>query len=140
MIKIRQDISIEQVYSQAKKEKSAKIRARLLAIAAVLEGKPRGHAAKIAGLTIDNIKTWIIRFNADGFDGLKGKKRKGMKPRWTNEIEQCVKEKAFLGASLRSDSALQATNPATPIGLIGDSVPPQSIRSASPRMMCCAAE
>jgi transposase len=103
MLKIRRDISVERVYKQAKKEKSAKTRARLLAIAAVLENKPRSEAAKIAGLTINNLRTWIQRFNTDGFEGLKDKKHDGRKPKWTNEIEQYIKDKAFLGASYEKD-------------------------------------
>ena len=85
-IDIRKDIAVEEVYRQAKQEKSAKIRTRLLAIAAVLEGKTRTYAAKLAGITISNIRIWIKRFNEQGFEGLKSKKQWGRPTLWTNQV------------------------------------------------------
>ena len=46
---------------------------------------------------------------------------------------------AASGSPLRFDSALQAMKPPMPEGMIAASAPPASIRSASPRSMCCAA-
>ena len=46
---------------------------------------------------------------------------------------------AFVGSSLRWERALHAQKPATPIGMIGASTPPASMRSASPFRICCAA-
>jgi transposase len=103
MVSIRKDISVEDVYKQAQKEKSGKIRARLLAIAAILEDKSRSYAAKVAGLTINNIRIWVRRFNATGFDGLRGKKQKGGKSKWTSEAEQYLRDKAALGACFEED-------------------------------------
>src|SRR5206468_10094203 len=42
---------------------------------------------------------------------------------------------ACTGSSLRVDSARRAANPATLMGVIADSAPPQIIASASPRWM-----
>src|SRR5437867_4572455 len=102
-VKIRKDISPEAVYARAKQEKSAEIRARLLGIAAALEGKKRSDSAKLAGLTIDNIRTWITRFNEHGFDGLVNKKQPGSQSTWTSEIEQYLKDKATKGACFEDD-------------------------------------
>ena len=102
-VKIRTDISVRDVYQRAKQEDSATIRARLLGIAAVLERKPRGYAAKLAGITINNIRTWIQRFNTHGFDGLINKKQPGQAPKWNSEIEQYLKDKILTGASFEKD-------------------------------------
>jgi transposase len=103
MIAIRRDIRVEDVYKQAKKEKKGKVRARLLAIAAIMENKSRSQAAKIAGITADNIRRWIKRFNQEGFDGLRDKKQTGREPKWTRETEQYLKDKVSTGACFEKD-------------------------------------
>ncbi len=103
-IDIRKDIKLEEVYKRAKQEKHAKIRARLLAIAAVLEGNTRTHAAKLAGITINNIRIWIRRFNEQGFEGLSSKKQTGRPFLWTAQVEQFLKEKVLEGACFEVDN------------------------------------
>ena len=102
-VKIRSDISIKDLYSRAKQEEDGVIRARILGIAAAFEGKQRNYAAKLAGITINNLRTWIKRFNTDGFDGLINKKQPGQKPKWNDEIEQYLKDQAIAGASFEKD-------------------------------------
>lgn len=102
-VQIRQDISKEKIYAQAKQEKCSKVRARLLAVAAVIEGKKRGYAAQLAGVTINNLRSWIYRFNAKGFDGLIDKKPPGNESTWTSEIEAFLKEKGQKGACFELD-------------------------------------
>jgi transposase len=43
---------------------------RLLAIAAVYEGKSREEAARLAGMDRQTLRDWVHRFNAEGADGL----------------------------------------------------------------------
>lgn len=102
-IKIKRKVSIEEVYDQIKKENNSTIRARLLAIVAIFEGKPRSYVAKVAGVTINNVRTWIQRFNDYGFSGLINKKQPGQESKWTNEIEQYLKDKIIKGACFESD-------------------------------------
>ncbi len=102
-VQIRRDISVENVYKQAKEEKTAKIRARILAIAAVLENKSRSYAAKVAGITINNMRSWVVRFNESGFDGLIDKKAPGNTSTWTAEVDQYLKIKVEQGANFEKD-------------------------------------
>ncbi len=55
---------------------------RLLAIAHILDGARRGDAAKLAGVTLQIVRDWVVRFNADGPDGLATRKasRAGIHP------------------------------------------------------------
>ena len=103
-IAIRKDISIEDIYAQAKQEDNGEIRARLLGIAAVIEGKSRTYAAKFAGLTINNFRTWIQRYNEQGFAGLINKKQPGKQSTWTEDIEQYLKSKVIQGADFEVDN------------------------------------
>ena len=50
---------------------------RLLAIAHILGGASRGDAAKLAGVTLQIVRDWVVRFNADGPDGLMTRKAPG---------------------------------------------------------------
>ena len=45
-------------------------RRRLLAVAAIFDGATRTEAAKIAGVTAQTVREWVMRFNVDGLDGL----------------------------------------------------------------------
>ena len=54
---------------------------RLLAVAAVLDGASRKEAAKAALMTERALYDWILRFNAEGVDGLIDKPRSGRPPK-----------------------------------------------------------
>ena len=45
-------------------------RRRLLAVAAIFDGATRMEAAKIAGVTAQTVRDWVMRFNAYGLEGL----------------------------------------------------------------------
>jgi transposase len=53
---------------------------RLLAIALILDGASRSDAAKAAGVTLQIVRDWVLRFNADGPDGLATRKAPGRSP------------------------------------------------------------
>ena len=44
---------------------------RLLALALVLEGRPRTEAAEQNGMDRQTLRDWVHRYNAEGIDGLK---------------------------------------------------------------------
>ena len=60
---------------------------RLLAIAAVYEGKDRAAAAKIGAMDRQTLRDWVHRFNAAGPAGLIDRKPPGVKRRLTAEQE-----------------------------------------------------
>jgi transposase len=43
---------------------------RLLAVALILDGESRSEAAKVAGVTLQIVRDWVLRFNKGGPDGL----------------------------------------------------------------------
>jgi transposase len=53
---------------------------RLLAIALILDGGSRSDAAKVAGVTLQIVRDWVLRLNADGPDGLATRKAPGRAP------------------------------------------------------------
>ena len=50
---------------------------RLLAVALILDGGSRSAAAKIAGVTLQIVRDWVLRFNEGGPEGLATRKAPG---------------------------------------------------------------
>lgn len=65
---------------------------RLLALAMIHDGGSRMEAAKVGGVTVQIIRDWVLRFNADGPDGLKTRWGTGPKPKLTAEHRQALAE------------------------------------------------
>jgi transposase len=53
---------------------------RLLALAAIYAGEPRGAAAAIGGVGLQTVRDWVLRFNAAGPEGLRTGKAPGNRP------------------------------------------------------------
>lgn len=53
---------------------------RLLALALVLEGRPRTTAAEQNGMQRQTLRDWVHRYNAAGIEGLKSRKSPGAAP------------------------------------------------------------
>src|SRR5258708_30950769 len=53
---------------------------RLLALASVLEGRPRGEAAAQNGMDRQTLRDWVHRYNTAGIDGLKSRRSPGRAP------------------------------------------------------------
>ena len=69
-IAVQTDFTAGQVRRLAKRAKDGGQARRLLAIASVLDGASREDAAKIGGMDRQTLRDWVIRFNAQGPDGL----------------------------------------------------------------------
>jgi len=57
---------------------------RILALALVMEGRPRHEAAVFSGMDRQTLSDWVHRYNAEGLDGLKSRKSPGRAPLLTN--------------------------------------------------------
>ena len=53
---------------------------RILALALVLEGRPRTEAATLNGMDRQTLSDWVHRYNAEGIEGLKSRKSPGREP------------------------------------------------------------
>ena len=50
---------------------------RLLALALILDGGSRSEAARMAGVTLQVVRDWVLRFNEGGPEGLATRKARG---------------------------------------------------------------
>jgi hypothetical protein len=71
VIGLRTDFDAQSVRSIAEElMERPHARRRLLAVAEILDGATRTEAAKIAGVTAQTVRDWVMRFKVDGPDGL----------------------------------------------------------------------
>ena len=69
----------------ARSSRDAKQVRRLLSLAAIREGGSRTEAARIGGVGLQIVRDWVLRFNAEGPDGLIDRKAPGKAPTLTPE-------------------------------------------------------
>ena len=73
---------------------------RLLALALVLDGRPRCEAAALNGMDRQTLCDWVHRYNAAGVEGLKSRKKPGAAPR-LNEVQMAeLRELTVCGPDL----------------------------------------
>lgn len=80
-VRLREDFSAEELWGLARRSKDVSQSRRLLALAAVREGKDRAEAARIGGMDRQTLRDWVHRFNVDGPEGLFDHWTNGPKPR-----------------------------------------------------------
>jgi transposase len=78
---IREDRSPKELRSLAKTEHDVRVARRLLAIANALSGMSREAAARSAGMDRQTLRDWVMRYNADGIEGLADRWGDGRPPR-----------------------------------------------------------
>lgn len=76
-IGVRSDYTSTDLRGLARRCDDANQVRRLLAIALILDGGSRSEAAKIAGVTLQIVRDWVLRFNEGGPDGLATRKAPG---------------------------------------------------------------
>jgi transposase len=80
-IPLRADFDASALRSRAKKSKDGPQARRLLALAAIYDGATRTEAAKIGDVTQQIVRDRVVKFNADGPDGLIDRKSPGQPSR-----------------------------------------------------------
>ena len=82
-LKIRDDISAEELRRRARRESDGRVSARLIAIANALDGMDRASAARLAGMDRQTLRDWVHRYNAEGIAGLCDRPKPGRTPKLT---------------------------------------------------------
>ena len=89
-ILLRRDFSASRLRNLAKKTKDGPQARRLLTLAAIYDGATRTEAAKIGGVGLQIIRDWVLRFNAQGPDGLLDRKPPGQPSKLNDGQRQAV--------------------------------------------------
>lgn len=84
-IELRDDFDGVALRRLAKRSRDGGQSRRLLALAQIYDGKRRSDAARLAGVGLQIIRDWVLRFNAEGPDGLIDRKAPGPQRKLTDE-------------------------------------------------------
>lgn len=73
----RTGLSAADLRAAARRTEDSDQARRLLALALVMEGSTRTAAARSAGMDRQTLRDWVIRYNAEGVEGLRDRPRSG---------------------------------------------------------------
>ena len=90
----------------AKCRDGAQVR-RLLALAMVLEGAPRGEAAACNGMDRQTLRDWVHRYNEGGVEALKSRENPGRAPYLTETQMAELRQLAVDGPDLTTDKVVR---------------------------------
>jgi transposase len=88
-IELRGDFDGPSLRRLARNSRSANQSRRLLAVAEIYDGRSRSEAAKVGSVTLQIVRDWVVRFNAEGPDGLLDGKAPG-KRSILNDAQRCA--------------------------------------------------
>jgi transposase len=106
-IALREDFSATALRGLAGKAKDANQARRLLALAAVREGRDRQQAARIGGMDRQTLRDWVHRFNAKGPDGLINAKAPGPAPKLSAEQREELRRLVEAGPDVEKDGVVR---------------------------------
>jgi len=84
-LSLRTDYNSDTLRDIARCSKNSNQSRRLLSLAAVYDGMNRTDAARIGGMDRQSLRRWVLRFNADGPDGLLDRWASGPPRRLSNQ-------------------------------------------------------
>lgn len=96
-IPLRGDYDAATLRCLAKEAEDANQTRRLLALASIYDGGSRSAAAKLGGVGLQIVRDWVLRFNADGPEGLIDGKAPGKPPKLDTEQRRALFRKVEEG-------------------------------------------
>lgn len=96
-VRLRSDYDGAALRRLARSSRDAKQVRRLLAVAAIYEGESRSEAARIGGVTLQIVRDWVVRFNAEGPPGLIDRKPPGCRPMLSADQRRALAEMVEAG-------------------------------------------
>jgi len=102
-VAIRTDMEVGELRRLARCEPHGRASARLIALAGVLDGMSREVAAQAAGMDRQTLRDPVIRFNADGVEGLRDQPRSGRPTRMTEGQQAAFKAAVLRGPDRERD-------------------------------------
>ena len=96
-IALREDYDGTRLRSLAKASRDAGQTRRLLCLALIYEGGSRSEAAALGGVGLQIIRDWVLRFNAEGPDGLIDRKPPGASAKLNDEQRRALFDRVESG-------------------------------------------
>ena len=102
---IREDLTATALRRLARSEPDRRAAMRLLAIANALEGLSRAEAARLAGMERQALRDAVLRYNAEGVEGLHDRPRSGRPEGLTPGQQAALKAWVLRGPDPERDGA-----------------------------------
>jgi transposase len=102
-LQIRRDYPPSELRRRAARERDRRAAMRLLAIASALEGMTRAEAARLAGMERQALHDAVLRFNAEGPEGLHDRPRPGRPERLSEGQQAALKAHILRGPRPEQD-------------------------------------
>ncbi len=102
-VALREDFNTRELRALASQSRDARQCARLLALAAVAEGRSRLEAARLGGMDRQTLRDWVHRFNQEGPEGLLDRKSPGAPPKVSAEQKAELAEIVERGPDVAKD-------------------------------------
>ena len=110
-LEIRDELSASELRALAAREKKNRAARRMLAIANALEGMSRASAARAAGMDRQALRDAVVRYNAEGLDGLYDRPTPGRPPVLTEAELALLSARIFRGPDPETDGVSSWTLP-----------------------------
>lgn len=104
---MRTDYSSGELLQLAQEAKDGDQTRRLLALAAILDGKNRTEAARVGCMDRQTLCDWVHRFNDEGPEGLKNRKSPGPQQRLNKDQLLEIREMVIKGPDLEKDGVVR---------------------------------
>lgn len=106
-IPLRADFDSGKLGALAKASSDVRQVRRLLAISVIYDGGSRTDAARIGGVGLQILRDWVLRFNAEGPDGLFDRKSPGAPPKLNDEQLAALAQRVNEGPDLSIDGVVR---------------------------------
>jgi transposase len=106
-IELKDGLSADEFRAAAKASRDANQARRLLALAAIRDGRTRTEAAEIGGMDRQTLRDWVHAYNARGIDGLVNQPLPGRPPKFTAEHRAELKALVEAGPDVEVDGIVR---------------------------------
>src|SRR5919206_1531304 len=111
-LEIRSDLaSPARLRRLARRERNPRAATRMLAIAGALEGLSRAEAARLAGMERQALRDAVVRYNAEGLEGLRDRPKPGRPPALADAEQAVLLAAIFRGPDRARDGGVDWTLP-----------------------------
>ena len=104
-IRLRGDFDAAGLRRLAKRSRDGAQSRRLLALAMICDGHRRSDAARFAGVGLQIVRDWVLRFNAEGPEGLMNRKAPGPPYKLGEEQRAALGRRSWRAARIRRSTA-----------------------------------
>jgi len=110
-LEVRDDLTASELRARAAREMKNRVARRMLAIANALDGMSRAAAARAAGMDRQALRDAVVRYNAEGLDGLCDRPTPGRPPALTEAELALLSARIYRGPDPETDGVSSWTLP-----------------------------